>query len=79
MKIFTEEITIKKYKRRHNRSLIRRFKRYFKILINNWPFGKRKSSYYFKRLKNMPDKFKPDIWQKGNSPYKEFKMREGDK
>jgi len=40
-------------------------------------FKKQKARFYrllHKRLDWLPEKYKPGAWQKGKSPYKEFKL-----
>lgn len=51
----------------------------FKLLKNLWKkYTNRRgkqiifAKHYSKRLRTMPTEFKPDVWQKGKSPYKEY-------
>lgn len=33
---------------------------------------KHKTKAHHKLLASMPNEYRPDVWQKGNSPYKEY-------
>ena len=47
--------------------------------LKNWLKNKKKGkvkNFYKARLHSMPPEFKPDIQQKGKSPYKEYYVQD---